>query len=344
MTGLYISPDVRHYEVPGQVPRLDPDIDLTMSPVPLDVDRDLFDAPPRPILSESAVVQNLGLGAGAEAFVRSLVSRAMGSSNEVTFRQEMMSSLMEQRYDATLRRAIMARALDYFRRARPASRGPGSNGVDPRLEALRQRRGARLTMKSLEKGGSGDGAHLKAAIRKLLEDGGEIGIPTKALVELVRKHGSQAVTAALRSLHVNVQNGRVFMSKSYRNASGQEFETLDDIAKHYADRIRVAAREARLVMKAEPEAMPRGARGTSVDDSRADPPGSRKIWNKRIVEKQPDGRWKVVGHVAGLEDPKSVPQLDPSTLTREHLLHLLQQLIHIHQAHNGKPPVGGEEK
>lgn len=84
------------------------------------------------------------------------------------------------------------------------------------------------------------------------------------------------------------------------------------------------------MMKAGSEVLPRGA---NVEDPRAEPVGTRKIWGKRIVEKNPSGKWVVVGHVAGLEDPGKVPQLDLGVLDRENLVHLLHQLIAIRRVH-----------
>lgn len=65
------------------------------------------------------------------------------------------------------------------------------------------------------------------------------------------------------------------------------------------------------------------------DDPRSDPIGTRKIWNKRVVQKMNDGKWHVVGPVAGLEDPGPVTQLDVKQLTREDLAHLMRQLLKL---------------
>lgn len=44
-----------------------------------------------------------------------------------------------------------------------------------------------------------------------------------------------------------------------------------------------------------------GAGGGSVGTE----PGTRKVWGNRVVEKQRDGTWKVVSHVAGLEGERT---------------------------------------
>lgn len=314
MTGLYIHPDVMSMDVPGQVPRLDPDIDapafapdgrltITAGATPsFDFDVD------EPVLSEAVMVQNLGLEPSVASFVRALVMRELGAPNEIVFRQSMMTTMIEQRFPPTLRRAILARAVRVYR-----------NSLPPRL-----------VVKSEQPGQPDGAAEIEAQVRELLDDGGDIGIPTKALVDVIRRHGSPAVVSVLKRIGAQHHAGRVFISKSH---------DLDDTSAEATADPRAHTREmSSYVIKAEPEVLPRGAHAAGGgDDPRADPPGARKIWNKRIVEKQPDGKWHVVGHVAGLEDPKAVTPLDTSVLTREHLLHLLRQLIRVHQAENGKP-------
>jgi hypothetical protein len=71
------------------------------------------------------------------------------------------------------------------------------------------------------------------------------------------------------------------------------------------------------------------------------PVGTKKTWNNRIVEKKPDGKWHVVGHVAGLEGEK-VPskrkhgKLDTDQLTREQAAHLIEQLKREKKQAKGK--------
>src|SRR5262245_51568849 len=113
MSGLYLIPDVANYETPGQVPRLDPTTDRGWTGRgPANVDAD---------------------------FVRALVSRELGAPNEITFRQGIMASMLEQGVAPTMRRAILAGAVKLYR-------------------------------SRLSKGGHGDGAHLQARIRDLIRD------------------------------------------------------------------------------------------------------------------------------------------------------------------------------
>lgn len=306
MTGIYISPDFRMGAIAGQVPKLDPALEMSpfapRNEVIRIVDRDDV------VLSVDAVAQNLGLPADQEVLVRGVVERALTASNELTFRQELMTSLIEGRVEGGQRRAILARAVALYRGTRPAPEPEPVARITVRRRQ-RQRLGpVVLSGRSegdpeVEKGGNGIGAHLRAAVRKLIADAGPTGLPSTKLAEYVRKHSSQSVTQVLREIGVEVHNHRIFLKE---------------------------------MSKSEPEQMPRGAaQGGGADDPRSDPVGARKVWNKRIVEKQPDGKWHVVGHVAGLEDPKAVPQLDPQMLTREQLAHLLQQLIRVHQARHG---------
>lgn len=60
--------------------------------------------------------------------------------------------------------------------------------------------------------------------------------------------------------------------------------------------------------------------------------GAKRIWANRILEKKPDGKWHVVGHVAGLEG-EAVPRkgaeqvpLDIRSLTQDQVKFLIRSL------------------
>lgn len=94
---------------------------------------------------------------------------------------------------------------------------------------------------------------------------------------------------------------------------------------------------SRLLVKAEKEVQPKGyskapkPEKDPADDPRSDPVGTRKIWNKRVVQKLSDGKWHVVGGVAGLEDAPPVTQLDTRQLSKDDVAHLLKQLLKLRE-------------
>lgn len=328
--GLYVYPGRDH----GQVPHQD-----------RDSDRRAAQLTPKP--ADPVEVENL---------IRRAASTAQ---NEITFRQMVMSEMFERSVSGPSRRKILLAAVDFYRSLRrdPSlgnhntqvpreawrERTPGSTVGDsgstisnsgstvgasdrkaggrfvmrepeshppfetwrtPRSEYGQPAMGERLVRSrelepeteitpEPEESKDPEEAGLVDTILQGVRTAGRAGMPVAGLVPHVRKHGRQKVSAALRAASVQHRSGRLFL-------------------------------------KAEPEALPRGS---NVADPRAEPVGSRKIWNKRIVEKKPDGQWHVVGHVAGLEDPKKVQQLDPSVLDRENLVRLLRQLLEIKRTH-----------
>lgn len=81
----------------------------------------------------------------------------------------------------------------------------------------------------------------------------------------------------------------------------------------------------------------------AASESREAPVGTRRKWHNRIVEKLKDGSWHVVGHVAGLEDPKRVEPVRPGELGREELIQLITRVLH-HMYEQGEHRAEGRDE
>lgn len=161
---------------------------------------------------------------------------------------------------------------------------------------------------------------LETRVKEALEEAGALGLPLEEVGKLFGSKSTPEVSEILKRVGVEVKGERMRLQKFA--------ETVEK-----AEKEQVPVRESREV-KAPPD----------QDDPRTDPIGTRRLWNKRIVEKKPDGRWHVVSHIAGLEDPAPVPQLSSEMLNREQLLMLMEQLLQIHQIQNGVDPLDEKEK
>lgn len=400
-------PEHVRMRIPGQVPRLDPALDRTLEMPPVFTASDELRAgiPARPILRAKAVAADLGLPAGAEHSITGLVKTLSSSANEIDFRRGMMTHLIEQRYDSTLRRAILQRALSFFRSSRPSSSAvtptqvvrpesrlptatpDGRYHMKPHdkvqeLERGQTRGGKYHRRVPVERDGKtsfkyvydeasyrrlpdahvdGKSAHdeyLRGAVRKLLDKAGDEGCEVEHLRDLVGKHGSKTVAAVLRDLGASHSNGRVKIAKSAPAAT--EAISKAHVSVHmacfgieYEEALWKAAAFGLLPLAAygaglekaatlsggeqEPSGGAGGAGGSSVGGKgslagvgapspKKLPPGTRRIWHNRIVERGVDDKWHVVGHVAGLEDPGKVPMLEPHEIDPAHLKELIAKL------------------
>lgn len=254
-------------------------------------------------------------------FVLQVVEPALRTAQtEIQLRQMIMSRLLEAKIKPEQRKQILKTAVDIFRRRTPRKQPrvkaklakAGISGIQPIGDETRP------NIPKTELPTDAVAGSLVPKIRQMLAEHQHAGMPVKKLHEHVLKHGASKVLEALRKIDGLTMSADRLMLKREKTEK--------------SDRARVATEQ---MFKAEKEQLPVGGQG-AADDPRADPVGARKIWNKRIVEKMPDGRWHVVGHVAGLEDPKPVPQLNTALLDREHLLLLLKQLLRVHQIENGQ--------
>jgi hypothetical protein len=370
-------PEHTRMRIPGQVPRLDPELDRTLELPPVyRLDKDVAaGVPAKSILRAQTVATDLGLPCGVELSLTGLVKTlSQGSVNEVDFRRGMMTHLITERYEPALRRAILSRALSFFRSSRPSatttvatqvlrtSRLPGAR-TDGRY-SMQEKAPAPAPNEDLERGSTrggkyhrrvpvGDGkykyvydesaykrmpgAHvegksardeyLQAAVTRILAGGGEDGCAPSSFSGLVQKHGAKTIAgvlAAVGAAHVDGRVRRKSMSKCVVSAHMASFGI------EYEEALWKAAAFGELELsKAEPEqlptAAPKGAVGGGPSPKKL-PPGTRRIWHNRIVERGVDDKWHVVGHVAGLEDPGKVDPLAPHEIDPEHLKELIAKI------------------
>jgi hypothetical protein len=315
-------------------------------------------------VSPQAVAENLGLSPGAERTIAGWVKFELArSENELDFRRGLVNRLLESRYDPTLRRAIMDRAMSLYQSTNSKRR--------PRFTARRQllpesysnRVPQTLIPRDLSKGSQRGGTYhrripkpgggykyiyspvddepsghearriaLGKRVRRIIDKAGPDGCPAELLRELADQHGARTI-AELVQEHgdFEIRDGRVrYLRKSIPAKSQADLSTS-----HFA-----TSRPAEsLALSKGQKVAPQGAGGAG-GGSEGSPPGTRKVWGNRVVEKQPDGRWKVVSHVAGFEgervprktklkpgvDDPAHPVLDHKELTREQADHLIEQL------------------
>jgi len=126
---------------------------------------------------------------------------------------------------------------------------------------------------------------LESRVKEKLEDAGALGLPLEEIGKLFGSKSTPEVSKILEKVGVELKGERIRLKKFSEKIEKAEKE-------------QIPVKESREV-KAAPD----------QDDPRTDPIGTRRLWNKRVVEKKPDGRWHVVSHIAGLEDSAPVPQL-----------------------------------
>jgi hypothetical protein len=197
-------------------------------------------------------------------------------------------------------------------------------------------------------------AQVAKQIRERVEAKEPVGLHPHKLHDLVQAHSSRHVAHAIRHARVELRHGllRTKLSK----ADGADCADCADDTRlsNFEARQRIEATlmwaaalakadEDPATLPSEPEQLPPTGKPSGTHNvtmgvsDMALPVGARKIWGKRVVEKQKDMKWHVVGHVAGLENPAKVPQLAAGALDREALLHLLQQLLRIRHAQPSTP-------
>lgn len=153
--------------------------------------------------------------------------------------------------------------------------------------------------------------YLRKLVKKIVESAGVEGCLVDRLAPLVHRYGAKEIANAIRALGAyTVDKGRIHMCKSTRTRY---------VIRNYT--------EEPLRKQAGPPLQPglsaqQGTAGRAVGGafggSAGLPVGTQKVWNKRIVEKKEDGKWHVVGHIAGLEDPRKTRLTELERLRREH--------------------------
>lgn len=163
-----------------------------------------------------------------------------------------------------------ARGGKYYRRTEDES---GRRHYHYSAEAYLRRPGAHVD------GPSAIQRHLHSRVRAILETG---PAEPKHFDKLTSRFGHTAVARAVHAVGGRHVEGKVVLvHKKPTVRKGVETGT-------------------------KPGTAPPGAGGAG-GGSEGDPVGTVQIWGDRVMEKQPDGQWHVVGHVAGLEG-ESVPR------------------------------------
>ena len=306
----------------------------------------------------------LGLPEAVAKSIENVVkAETRGATNEVDFRRGVMSHLFDRRLPPTTRRVVMAKAIELFRSTYPTRSGSAPVPIVPiapsrRPTSLLSRvhdllppshptrdyeateksaapRGGTYHRRIPKKGGgytyvydeasyrSRPDAHLdgkEAAEQHLHEHvrriaskhaGNPEGCPVEEFAPLVARHGHAAVAAAIhRHAPHAIKNKRIHFAKS--DGDGGDSSTSG-------------------------ENLPKTSGGGHASEKNL-PPGARRIWHNRVVEKLADGKWHVVGHIAGLEDPKKQRppalaghEIDPAARAA------LFKLIAQHAAQSPKP-------
>lgn len=379
MIGWNIFPEAARERHPGQVPKLTsgrgmfaPAIDPSR-PAPKFTMQRFFDET-RPILRVRAITDGLGLEKHFAKDIQRIVGNEVkGATGELTFRQGLLGQLRMKSMDSTVRRVVMNRALDFYKRNRRgrgagpltmhkavtpvAERAARERGLSPaeaeeeagkdpsdvkeELTRARKQGGDYHRRIPKESGGyryvydekrykkrkdahlSGNETrkqYLKRAVCELIGDGCEV----RHLQTLVKRYGPADVAEAISS------NGSVCMDagklKYVGGAKKKKVKKSESPRLHMTFTLNERLEKAPAVGQAAPA----GAGGAG-GGSTGSPAGTRQVWRNRIVEKQPDGSWKTVGKVGGLEGervPRKQPpgKLDVSKLTEAQAQALINQL------------------
>jgi hypothetical protein len=361
MHGFVIHPEHARVRIPGQVPRLDRTIDRMFAmPTLADVVAQA-DAPPAPVLRADRVADGLGLPAQLERNLTTFIRHeAPAATNEVDFRRAVMSQLFSVRLDSALRRAVMSRAVSYYRNTAPSASSPvptftlGPSRLRNRAEdeTKKAARGGRYHRRIPKAGGgyeyvydaheyekrpdahvdgsSAQREYLQGAVRRLVAAHAD-GCPLAELESLVARYGAKAVGGAARAIGVRLEKDRLFL-KAIAPCLCCAHGPVDFVVMTKAvEQLPSAAGGGPGSVAA-----PKGP-GGGMPSAKKLPPGARRIWHNRIVEKLPDEKWHVVGHVAGLEDPKRVKPLEHDEISPEHLRDLIRKIrvLQAHEAENG---------
>lgn len=346
MIGWHIFPESSTESHPGQVPKITsgrgmfaPDVDPTR-PAPQFTMQRFFDET-RPIVRLQAVTEGLGLEKTAAKDIQRIVgNEVQGASGELSFRQGLSGQLRMKSIDPTVRRVVMNRAVDYYKRNR---RGRGAGPLTMRKSVVEEMTKARKQggdyHRRIPKEGGGykyvydekqynkrKDAHLsgnetrkqylKRAVRELVGDGCEV----HAFRKLVKRYGAADVAEAISA------NGTVHMDGGKLRYHGESKKKSKKKVKKAEPRFHMTFGEPFAKAPQVGQAAPAGAGGVG-GGSTGSPAGTRQTWGNKIVEKQPDGKWKVVGKVGGLEGER-VPRkqkLDFSQLTEEQAQALINQ-------------------
>lgn len=144
-----------------------------------------------------------------------------------------------------------------------------------------------------------------------------LGLPFEMLTPLIEKYGAETVGLTLKSMgKVTLSAHRVYITDVLSKAFGTAFTSSG------------------------------GFQEVSADKARHElPPGTKKLWNDRIMQKGRDGKWHMLGKAGHSKAPKkpapapdSAPdaapgQVEPRTqLSREEAADMIRKMIRLHHA------------
>lgn len=298
----FILPQQRHTSFPGQVGRF----------------RDAL-----PDAKTAKMMDPSKLNAQYRDVVRQALSVAR---HELEFRKDVMSWLLENCQDATTRRSMLDKAVRVYRDLPAPQRKYQQQ--DTVVGSLRKAYGGKYHAKETRPDGkvkyvyapkdavpdASAGlqalvARLRIKVREIVARGGEDGFEASALLPLIEKYGANEVTSVLRELGtVTTTGGRVFVAP-YKVHTNIKDAHADLLAK--ASPAQLAGRPSKITPVAGGHAVSNqlgdaaGAVQATEETGRTGTAemeiGSKRIWDNRILEKKPDGKWHVIGHIAGLE-------------------------------------------
>jgi len=337
----------------GAVPRLDRAIDRVFAPtprftVPASVAASAKSHNAQKVAQKAADVgANLGLPPEAMQPLTHIVKDLAAAPHELDFRRGLMSHLIEQRFAPSARRMILSQAVNFYRSLRgprttkPVAHvlgsAPGSGtGTLLGKSSVRggkyhrripvRRRGKIVGYKYIYSdeayakhpdahvdGASARATHLRVAARRVVDAGGTDGAELEHFHPLVHTHGARDVAAALRDIGASHLGGRIVIAKSQEQEPRLVVPALTK-----------AAGAAENTVTGESKNGVGGPGG--MPSPKKLPPGARRIWHNRVMERGADDKWHVVGHVAGLEDPGKTPLLDPSEIDPKHKAELIAKL------------------
>lgn len=272
------------------------------------------------------IFQNSRRLAFNESEYQATVKDSLSAENEIAFRTAITNYLNLCGQTAGDTRARLREAVKLYRATKGDKRSNAHyQELAPQVRDVRGLTGFAKSghashierlLTAAETDGTPDGV-LVTEIVELAEKKGWLGFEAKELADMLGAHGPEKLSHALKEA---IAQGKVqyFNNRFYQDPFPPRAP---------------AGTDENPLMKSEAMAPEQRPSNTTIGVSpMAEPVGTRKVWNKRVVQKMDDGRWHVVGHIAGLENPSPVPQLDLSLLDREHLLHLLQQIVRIRHA------------
>lgn len=322
MFGFTIPFAEAHRRVPGAIARHDAPFATALADPPKSYDL-AIPHPASRVTSAESVTVGLGLPPHVEKGIAAIVkSESAGATNEIDFRRGVMTHLFDRRVAPGTRRAVLDRAVAFFRSLprsgsapvpvipiaptqRPASQLSRVHTIPHEL--AKAARGGNYHRRIPKPGGgytyvydeatyrarpdahldgkTAQDEHLKEHVKRIAAKHATNleGCPIEEFAPLVAKHGAEAVAAAIRPHAHAVKNRRVHFAK----ADGEPAENT--------------------------ASLPSTSGGGHASEKNL-PPGARRIWHNRVVEKLSDNKWHVVGHVAGLEDQRP-PRLQDHEIT-----------------------------